>query len=83
MRDLPRFQLSHNFWLDEFTRSGTDRRLGIDNSPDEADLIRLKERCRHILQPVRDQFGPVTVLSGFRCAMRRWARTVFPPTCSA
>lgn len=64
---MPRVQLSPNFWLDEFTRSGVARRLGIDNSPSAPQIKRLETLAKRCLQPIRDRFGPVTVLSGYRC----------------
>lgn len=60
-------QLSKNFTLQEFTKSQTALRLGIDNTPESVHVERLTLLCEHILQPVRDKFGPVSVSSGYRC----------------
>lgn len=59
-------QLSTNFSLKELLRSDTAIRLGIDNTPDQEQLINLTHLCIFILQPVRDQFGSTTVNSGLR-----------------
>ncbi|MFT6915617.1 MAG: zinc D-Ala-D-Ala carboxypeptidase [Motiliproteus sp.] len=61
-------KLSKNFSLDEFTRSGTARRLGLDNTPDARTLLHLEALADVCLQPIRDHFGPVTILSGYRSA---------------
>ena len=65
---MERIQLSKNFYLDEFTRSQTAERHGIDmdvpvGSPVFVSLERL---CYTILQPVRDALGPVNISSGYR-----------------
>ena len=59
-------QLSQNFWLNEFIRSQTANRLGIDNYPPEPVVYNLMYLCKNILQPLRDQFGPIYISSGFR-----------------
>ena len=60
-------QLSPHFLLDEFTRSQTATRLGIDNTPPPAvvaNLLRLAEELEH----VRALAGmPLRILSGYRC----------------
>ena len=58
--------LSANFTLKELTKSDTATRLGLDNTPDEEALENLKTLCKMVLQPVRDNFGRVTVNSGYR-----------------
>lgn len=65
---MSRIQLSRNFYLDEFTRSEAAARHGIDmRAPVDgrvhSNLLRL---CRHVLQPLRDSLGPITILSGYR-----------------
>ena len=59
-------QLSTNFSLKELLRSDTAIRLGIDNTPDQEQLINLTHLSIFILQPVRDKFGSTTVNSGLR-----------------
>lgn len=59
--------LAKNFTLEEFTRSETARRLGIDNTPSEENLKNLKVLATQVLQPARDEMGePLTITSGFR-----------------
>ncbi len=60
-------QLSNNFTLNEFLISQTASRLGIDNTPPEFVIENLKALCHNILQPLRDNYGPVVVTSGYRC----------------
>jgi len=59
-------KLSRNFTLQELTKSDTAIRKGIDNNPNADQIEKLKLLCEHILQPVRDHFGPVTITSGYR-----------------
>ena len=58
--------LSQNFTLLELTKSQTAERKGIPNEPNEQHIEAMTELCNKILQPVRDEFGPVTVTSGYR-----------------
>ena len=59
--------LSPNFSVLEFTRSNTASRLGIDNTLDPAQTAAAQLLCVNVLEQVRTRFGPVHVLSGFRC----------------
>lgn len=59
-------QLSQHFSLEEFTKSQTGDRLGIDNLPGAAALDSIKLLCERVLEPVRAQFGPVFINSGYR-----------------
>jgi len=61
--------LSAHFSFDELT--------GSDEHPDLVDKNRLEasaftgklaQLCRSLLEPVRNEFGPVVVKSGYRCA---------------
>lgn len=55
-----------NFTLPELCRSDTAIRFGLQNVPSiaqESNLILLARNC---LQPIRDEFGGIRVLSGFR-----------------
>jgi zinc D-Ala-D-Ala carboxypeptidase len=61
-------QLSKNFFLGEFTKSQTATRFGLENSPTQDQIAALTDLAKNVLQPVRDQFGPVTISSGFRSA---------------
>ena len=60
-------QLSKHFKLEEFTKSMTATRKGIDNTPGSGDIKNLENVCYEILEPVRAKFDrPVTVTSGYR-----------------
>ena len=64
MADILR--LSKNFALSEMVKSATAERLGVDNSPGSHHLVNLTHLCINILQPVREQFGVITINSGYR-----------------
>ena len=59
-------RLSKNFTLSELTRSSTAKRKGINNEPTEAHKKNLQRIVTEILQPMRDQLGPIRVTSGYR-----------------
>jgi len=61
-------QLSKNFYLDEFTRSQTAVRHGINIIVQEGSekFLKLQLLCQNILQPLRDEIGPITITSGYR-----------------
>lgn len=65
---MSRLQITQNFYLDEFTRSQTAARHGIDLSiePGSQVLKNIERLCTDILQPIRDQLGPVSISSGYR-----------------
>ena len=58
--------LSRNFSLQELIKSDTAIRKGIDNNPNADQIEKLKLLCENILQPVRDEWGVVSVSSGYR-----------------
>jgi zinc D-Ala-D-Ala carboxypeptidase len=58
--------LSRNFTVAEFERSDTAQRLDIDNTMPPDAVQRAKELCFEVLQPLRDNFGPIRVTSGYR-----------------
>ena len=66
-------KLSKNFTYEEFIRSSTAERMGIDNRPktkeEEKKVIEnLRNLCLEVLQPLRDYVGaPVHINSGYRC----------------
>jgi len=64
MADIVR--LSKNFALSELTKSATAERLNVDNTPNLYHLVNLTHLAIHILQPVRDKFGVITINSGYR-----------------
>ena len=59
-------KLSPNFSLRELTKSQTAERKGIDNTPTDEHIENLKLLCENILQPIRDEWGVVSVSSGYR-----------------
>ena len=57
-------QLSKHFKLEEFTKSMTATRKGIDNTPGSGDIKNLENVCYEILEPARAKFDkPVTITS--------------------
>ena len=60
-------QLSKNFKLEEFTKSMTATRKGINNEPGSCDIKNLENLCYEILEPLRAKFGkPIIITSGYR-----------------
>jgi hypothetical protein len=59
-------RLSQNFTLQEYTKSQTATRLGIDNSPNLEHLANAKELFTYVVQPVREHFGVTRITSGYR-----------------
>ncbi len=59
-------QLSKNFSLDEFLVSQTAARNDIDMQPSEGIIANLSDYCQHLLQPLRDETGPIFISSGYR-----------------
>ena len=59
-------KLSLNFSLKELTASQTAERKGINNTPTEEHIENLKLLCENILQPTRDEWGIISVSSGYR-----------------
>mgnify|MGYP003112915595 CR=1 FL=1 len=58
--------LSPNFSLEEMCKSSTALRKNINNSPNDLQVQSMTALCENILQPIRDEFGPFIVSSGFR-----------------
>ena len=59
-------KLSKNFTLQEFTKSQTALRQGIDNTPEGEHLEAAKKLFENVVQKVRDNFGPTVINSGYR-----------------
>jgi len=59
-------RLSKNFVLSEITRSGTAKRKGISNEPNKEHLENLQRLISNLVQPMRDELGPIRVTSGYR-----------------
>lgn len=58
--------LSPNFSLSELIKSDYAERNNIDNTPSPEIINNLTNLCVNILQPIRNTFGAVRVLSGYR-----------------
>lgn len=68
-------QISEHFTLEEFERSDTARRLGIDNKCPRKYWAHLTRLCVDVLEPLRASFQTVgaptpyvTIHSGYRCS---------------
>ena len=60
-------QLSKHFKLEEFTKSMTATRKGINNEPGSGDIKNLENVCYEILEPLRAKFEkPIIITSGYR-----------------
>ena len=67
-------KLSDHFTLEEFTKSQTAIRRGINNQPTSTQTDRLKLLCQKVLEPVRVHHRkPVRISSGFRSESLNWA----------
>jgi zinc D-Ala-D-Ala carboxypeptidase len=62
-------KLTANFSLAEMLESGTARRKGLQEQfdPPSEIISSLQLLCIHILQPLRDHVGPISISSGYRC----------------
>ena len=60
-------KLSKNFSLTEMQKSQTAERRGIPNVANDLQIESMVLLAKNILQPIRDEFGPFMVSSGFRC----------------
>ena len=61
-------KLSQNFSLAEYSKSNTAVRLDIDNEPDDDHLESALNLFENVIQPIRDEFGPTRITSGYRSA---------------
>jgi zinc D-Ala-D-Ala carboxypeptidase len=55
-------QASPHFSWDELTTTGT----GLANDPNSSQRMNLERLAFNVLEPVRDQFGPIRITSAFR-----------------
>jgi zinc D-Ala-D-Ala carboxypeptidase len=58
--------LSKNFSLQEYTKSQTATRQGLDNTPNEDHMASAKLLFENVVQKVRDHFGVTVINSGYR-----------------
>ena len=66
MAEIYQGYLTKNFSYPEMIKSSTADRLGISNDATREHVINLVNLCNFILQPVRNEFGPIRVNSGYR-----------------
>lgn len=61
-------RLTEHFTLREMLYSYTCERLGMINRVDEPEVVipRLRTLCQRVLEPLRRQFGPIRINSGYR-----------------
>lgn len=57
-----------DFRYAEFVKSDFAIRNNIHNIPNKFEIYSIENLVRYCLQPIRDYFGPIRVLSGFRCS---------------
>lgn len=60
-------QLSDHFTLKEFEASEVAARLSIVNTMPPVWWPSAIKLCQEVLEPVRTQFGPIRINSGYRC----------------
>ena len=59
-------RLSQNFTLQEYIKSQTATRKGLDNTPNNDHLEKAKILFSNVVQKVRDNFGVTVINSGYR-----------------
>ena len=63
---MVKIKLTKNFSLAEMVKSQTAMRLGLDNIPNDIQILNATNLARNVLQPIRDKFGPFSPQSWFR-----------------
>lgn len=58
--------LTEHFSLSEMTRSAWAERNGVTNCPDILQTTALANLCQTVLEPLRQQFGPITIRGAFK-----------------
>lgn len=61
-------KISKNFTLEELCASSKAKEKGINNTPPTSAAVNLCALVHHVLQPLRDACGPITISSGYRSA---------------
>lgn len=61
-----KLSMAPNFYYQEFVKSNTATRFDIVNIPGEKEWIKIEELAQHVLQPIRNHFGPIRITSGYR-----------------
>ena len=59
-------KLSKNFSRAEIEHSNTAKRLGISNEMSEKHLENMQRLIDNLIQPMRDNLGPIRISSGYR-----------------
>ena len=59
-------RLSKNFVLAEIVHSNTAKRLGISNEPTKKHMEGIQRIITNLVQPMRDDLGPIRISSGYR-----------------
>ncbi|MFA5732007.1 MAG: D-Ala-D-Ala carboxypeptidase family metallohydrolase [Acidithiobacillus sp.] len=68
IRDLyKKLPMAPNFTYNEFVRSTLAIHNNIENIPNEQQWKNIEYVAQYVLQPVRNKFGTIFILSGFRC----------------
>lgn len=62
-------QLSEHFSLHELVSSATADKYHINNMPYGATMRNLRILCYEVLEPLRKEFGPIFINSGYRCPL--------------
>lgn len=62
-------QLSEHFSLHELVSSATADKYHINNMPYGATMRNLRILCQEVLEPLRREFGPIFINSGYRCPL--------------
>ncbi len=60
-------KISKYFKLYEIAKSNTATRMGIDNTPSPVVIERAQHHALTVLDPLREEFGPLSPQSWFRC----------------
>ena len=59
-------KLSKNFTRSEIEHSNTAKRLGIKNEMSQEHLENMQNLIDNLIQPLRDDIGPIRISSGYR-----------------
>lgn len=60
-------RLTRHFRLQDFTFNELAVRQGIDNHPSPEHLLHLVDLCDQVLEPIYEEFGPLTIVAGYHC----------------
>lgn len=66
MTKIKDYQLTEHFSYREMTQSAWAERNHVDNTPSKLQLAALVNLCNKGLEPLRREFGPIRINSGFR-----------------